>query len=178
MTLSPKTLTEIRKRVGMVFQDPDEQLFMPSVLEDVSFGPLTAGIGAAEAERLGRQALAQVGLEGKESKAPFHLSAGEKRRAALAGVLSMRPDVLVLDEPTTYLDPPGQHSLLRLLESLPPAKILVTHDVHFARALAGRAVFFQKGRIVESGPVDSVVARHTWEPPGASDAKLRLDEIS
>ena len=96
-------------------------------------------------------------------KAPYHLSAGEKKRVAIAGILAMRPEILVLDEPTTSLDPPGQIALLELLERLPQAKILVTHDVESARILANRAVFFEKGRIAGEGSVEEMIARFSWD---------------
>jgi cobalt/nickel transport system ATP-binding protein len=96
-------------------------------------------------------------------KAPYHLSAGEKKRVAIAGILAMNPEILVLDEPTTFLDPPGQNALVELLDELPQAKILVTHDVECARALASRAVFFEKGKIAGEGSVPEVVARFSWD---------------
>jgi len=157
-----KNLPEIRRRVGIVFQDPDEQLFMPTVLEDVTFGPLNLGMEQAEAIRRATVALERVGMSGAVEKAPYHLSAGEKRRVALAGVLVMEPEILVLDEPTTFLDPPGQSDLEALLESLPQAKLLVTHDAAFAARLASRAVFFEKGRIRASGPVSEIVDKFDW----------------
>ncbi len=155
-------LKTIRSRVGIVFQDADVQLFMPSVLEDAAFGPLNLGLPEAEAKRRARRALEQVGMAGAAEKAPYHLSAGEKRRVALAGVLAMEPEILILDEPTTFLDPPGREALLSLLQGLPQAKFLVTHDVEFALALAGRAVFFEEGRIVGEGPVAEVARKHQW----------------
>ncbi len=159
-----KTMAQVRRRVGLLFQDPDEQLFMPTVIEDVSFGPLNLGLSAEEALGRAREALAQVGMQAAEDRAPYHLSAGEKRRVALAGVLAMDPDILVLDEPTTYLDPPGQRDLVRRLRALPQAKILVTHDTLFAAALATRAVFFEKGRIAAEGTVREIVERFHWSP--------------
>jgi cobalt/nickel transport system ATP-binding protein len=103
-----------------------------------------------------------VGLESVLEKAPYHLSAGEKRRAALAGVLAMEPEVLVLDEPTTSLDPPGQRDLVHLVRGLPQAKLLVTHDIEFACALATRAVFFERGKVAGEGAVADVVDRFGW----------------
>ena len=138
------------------------QLFMPTVLEDVAFGPLQHGHTVDNAEAIALGALRKVGMEDAARRQPYHLSAGEKRRVALAGVLAMEPEVLVLDEPTTYLDPPGQRDLLRLLGSLKQAKIIVTHDSAFARAAATRAVFFEKGRIAASGAVDEVVQQFQW----------------
>lgn len=157
-----KNLAAIRRKVGMLFQDPDEQLFMPTVLEDVAFGPLAQGCPPAEAEARARAALAQVGLAEAAGKAPYQLSAGEKRRATLAGVLAGEPEILVLDEPTTYLDPWGQTELLNLLGRLPQAKIIVTHETHFAAAIANRAVFFQKGRIIAQGSVAEIQRRFGW----------------
>jgi cobalt/nickel transport system ATP-binding protein len=158
------TLPLVRRQVGLVFQDSEEQLFMPTVLEDVCFGPLNLGFPPREALRLAREALAHTAMSDTLDKAPYHLSAGEKRRVALAGVLAMQPSILVLDEPTTFLDPHGQRDLARLLCTLPQAKIVVTHDPHFARAVATRAVFFRKGRIEGEGPVEDVIRRFQWDP--------------
>jgi cobalt/nickel transport system ATP-binding protein len=157
-----KTLADVRSRVGLVFQNSDEQLFMPTVLEDVAFGPANLGLAPEEAAARARVALEQVGLHEAAAKAPYHLSAGEKRRAAIAGVLAMQPEILVLDEPTTSLDPPGRRDLLRLLSDLPQAKIFVTHDADFARALAARGVFFEHGRIVADGDIDEIIQRFHW----------------
>jgi cobalt/nickel transport system ATP-binding protein len=163
MVLDKKTLTAVRAKIGVVFQDSDEQLFMPTVLEDVAFGPRNHGLTPEQAIERARVCLQQVGMGELAVKAPYHLSAGQKKRVAIAGVLAMAPEILVLDEPTTYLDPPGQRELLHLLRELPQAKILVTHDIHFASALANRAVFFQKGRIVEEGTVQQLVEKFAWE---------------
>lgn len=163
LKVEKKNLAAIRRKVGLLFQDPDEQLFMPSVLEDVAFGPLSAGVPPEEALGRARQALAQVGMAEACDRAPYHLSAGEKRRVALAGVLVAEPEVLVLDEPTTYLDPPGQRDLVALLRRLPQAKVIATHDTNLARALAQRAVFFERGRIAADGPVEELIARFGWD---------------
>lgn len=167
LPVKPPHLAEIRRRLGLVFQDADEQLFMPTVLEDVTFGPLNQGMDAATAEQQARAALDRVGVGHLAGRAPYHLSAGEKRRVALAGVLVMEPEILVLDEPTTFLDPPAQYSLATLLRSLPQAKIVVTHDTAFAATLASRAVFFDKGKIAGEGPVAEVIRSFHWEtrPP-------------
>lgn len=157
-----ENLSFVRRKVGLLFQDADEQLFMPTVLEDVAFGPLNLGLAPEAAGERARAALRRVGMEEAAAKAPYHLSAGEKRRVALAGVLAMDPEVLVLDEPTTFLDPPSERQLVALLRELPQAKLLVTHDVPFARALATRAVFFERGRIVDQGPLEEVARRHGW----------------
>jgi cobalt/nickel transport system ATP-binding protein len=150
--------TQVRRKVGLVFQNSDEQLFMPTVLEDVAFGLLNAGLPAEAARPLAIAAIERVGMGNTLERAPHHLSAGEKKRAAIAGVLVMEPEILVFDEPTTYLDPPAQQALANLFVELPQAKILVTHDVGFARGLATRAVFFRAGKIARQGPVDELVA--------------------
>jgi cobalt/nickel transport system ATP-binding protein len=162
MALSRRTAPEIRTKIGLVFQEADEQLFMPTVIEDVAFGPMNLGLTREQAGARAAKALEQVGMSALSHKAPYHLSAGEKRRVALAGVLAMNPAILVLDEPTTSLDPPAQRDLTKLLASLPQAKLLVTHDVGFAAALATRAVFFEKGRVAGEGPVEAIVARFRW----------------
>jgi cobalt/nickel transport system ATP-binding protein len=162
LPLDKNSVSEIRRKIGMVFQDSDEQLFMPTVREDVMFGPLNMGVEAPDAERRAAWALEQVGMTHVAEKAPYHLSAGEKRRVAIAGVLAMDPEILILDEPTTYLDPPAQRDLARLLRSLPQAKLIVTHDADFAIALATRAVFFEHGRILDQGGVAEVIERRNW----------------
>ncbi len=162
MPVEKATKARVRAKVGLVFQDPDEQLFMPTVLEDVAFGPVNLGIATEEATRRAEHMLKLVGMASALHKAPYHLSAGEKRRVALAGVLAMEPEILILDEPTTFLDPPGQRDLLRLLRGLPQAKLIVTHDVSLARALATRAVFFERGKVAGCGPVDEIVGRFDW----------------
>lgn len=162
LPLDDAHLPEIRARVGLVFQDSDEQLFMPTVLEDVAFGPRNHGMSAMQSLERAQQCLRSVGMADFLEKAPYHLSAGQKKRVAIAGILATAPEVIVLDEPTTYLDPPGQGDLLRLLRQLPQAKILVTHDVPFAAALANRADFFEKGRIIASGNVNDIARRFAW----------------
>ena len=164
LPLCEKNLVEIRSKVGIVFQDSDEQLFMPSVLEDVAFGPLHQGLDSEEAKQVALAALSSVGIDHLSMKAPYHLSAGEKKRVAIAGVLAMNPEILILDEPTTFLDPPGQRGLVELLRSLPQAKLIVTHDTHFAQQLASRAVFFEKGKIKGAGGVEQMMNEFNWRP--------------
>jgi cobalt/nickel transport system ATP-binding protein len=156
-------LDTIRAKVGLVFQDADSQLFMPTVLEDVSFGLLNRGMEPGAAAARARAALDAVGMLGATERAPYHLSAGEKRRIALAGILAMDPAVLVLDEPTTFLDPPAQRNLADLLCGLRQAKIIVTHNVRFAQAVCDRAVYFERGKIVARGSVEDIVAQFGWE---------------
>ncbi len=153
MELSKQTLPQIRAKIGMVFQDSDEQLFMPTVIEDVAFGPLNLGVSQHDAIHQAEAALEQVGMLLAAGKVPYHLS---------AGVLAMNPEILVLDEPSTFLDPPGHANLVHLLRTLPQSKLIITHDTHFAAALAGRAVFFEKGKLVADGTVEEIVQRFQW----------------
>jgi cobalt/nickel transport system ATP-binding protein len=165
LEVTKQNLREIRSRVGIVFQDADEQLFMPTVLEDVMFGPLNLGWSAEEAESRAVHVLSEVGIaEDLLRRPPFNLSAGEKRRVALAGVLVMQPQLLLLDEPTTWLDPRGQRALLELLSALPQPKVIATHDVHFAGALSRRAVFLESGQLLADGELEEVVREFDWDP--------------
>jgi len=163
LPVNRQNIPEIRRKIGLVFQDSESQLFMPTVLEDVAFGPLNSGMSREHAVERGLAALETVGMSAAAARAPYHLSAGEKKRVAIAGILAMDPEILVLDEPTTSLDPPGQGALAELLVRLPQPKILATHDVPFARALCDRAVFFQGGVIAAEGPVEDIVIRFGWE---------------
>jgi cobalt/nickel transport system ATP-binding protein len=171
LPVNRSNMAAIREKVGLVFQESDTQLFMPTVLEDVAFGPLNRGMNPGDATQRALRALETVGMREAAARAPYHLSAGEKKKVAIAGILAMDPEILVLDEPTTFLDPPGQRALIGLLSSLPQAKIVVTHDISLARALATRAVFFQDGTIAAEGSVDELVTRFGWvsipEPNGS-----------
>jgi len=163
LPVEKKHLPAIRRKVGLVFQDSDSQLFMPTVLEDVAFGLLNLGMDGPTAIARAQAALETVGMAAAAARAPYHLSAGEKRRVAIAGILAMEPEILVLDEPTTFLDPPGQRSLAELLVNLPQAKILVTHNIPFALTLCNRAVFFAAGQVTAAGSVEEIVARFAWD---------------
>lgn len=164
LAVNQHNLAALRRKIGFLFQDPEDQLFLPTVLEDVCFGPLQAGLPPEQVQARARAALHRVGVsETAWDRAPYHLSGGEKQRVALAGILAVEPEVLVLDEPTTHLDPPARRQLLELLRSLPQAKLVVTHDTAFARALCPRAVFFEAGRVVADGPTAEVIERFRWE---------------
>lgn len=153
-------LEEIRSRVGIVFQDPDDQLFMPTLLEDVAFGPLCRGRAPEEAEDRARRALTEVGLGSLDpGRAAHHLSGGEKRRAAVATVLSMDPGVLALDEPTANLDGRGRRSIAEVLRDREQTLLVVTHDVEFAAAVCPRIVLMDGGRVVADLPRDELLAR-------------------
>jgi cobalt/nickel transport system ATP-binding protein len=162
LAFEKKNIPEIRRQVGIVFQDSDSQLFMPTVLDDVAFGLLNLGCDRVSARSRAHGALDTVGMAQAASRAPYHLSAGEKRRVAIAGIVAMEPKVLVLDEPTANLDPPGQRSLADLIAHLPYAKIIVTHDIAFAQAVCQRAAFFREGIIAAEGTVEEIVSRFDW----------------
>lgn len=160
--VTPAYLPEIRRKVAFLFQDPNDQIFMPTVLEDVAFGLLNSGVAENEAYDRARAALEHLGMSAAWRKPPHQLSSGEKQRVALAGLLVSDPELLVLDEPTSALDPPGARALLDLLEQIPATKLVITHDHRLAERLTQRAVFFEKGKIVASGPVQEVLRRFTW----------------
>ena len=152
LPVAEANLREIRRRVGLLFQDPDDQLFCPTVWEDVAFGPRQLGLREPELSRLVTESLAQVGLAGFEERLPHHLSRGEKRRACLAGLLACDARVLVLDEPTSDLDPRGRRELMALLSRLPVAQLIATHDLEFVVEICPRTIVLDAGRIVADGP--------------------------
>jgi cobalt/nickel transport system ATP-binding protein len=164
-------LAEIRRRVGIVFQDPDDQLFLSTVAEDVAFGPANLGLrGPALAERV-EEALAAVGMAEHRDRAPHHLSFGQRRRVAVATVLAMRPEILVLDEPSSNLDPASRRELATILRGLPVTLLMVTHDLPYAMELCGRSVILDSGQIVADAPTTTLLgdadllARHRLELP-------------
>ena len=135
LVVSDDSALEVRRRVGLVFQDPDDQLFMPTVGQDVAFGPANFGIEAYELEERVAEALGAVSMLEAQERAPHHLSYGERRRVAIATVLAMRPEILVLDEPTSNLDPASRRELIDVLRALPITQLVVTHDLPFALEL-------------------------------------------
>ena len=149
--ISQKNLESVRREVGLVFQDPDDQLFCTTVAEDVAFGPQQLGLTRTETDERVKKSLAQVGLSGFEDRATHHLSHGEKRRACLAGVLACEPKILVLDEPTSDLDPRGRREFKALLRVMPGAKIIATHDLELAVELCARAIILDRGEIIADG---------------------------
>ncbi|MGY1710401.1 energy-coupling factor ABC transporter ATP-binding protein [Geodermatophilus sp. SYSU D00758] len=151
-------LQEVRRRVGIVFQDPDDQLFMPTVGEDVAFGPRNLGLPEPEVAARVAAALDQVGMSGAADRPPHHLSFGQRRRVAVATVLSMHPDVLVLDEPSSNLDPAGRRELAEVLEALPVTMLMVTHDLPYALQLCPRSVVLDGGVVVADGPTRDLLA--------------------
>lgn len=151
-------LARIRALVGMVFQDVDDQLFSPTVFDDVAFGPLYAGLPEEEVRRRVAWALAQVGMEEYAGRVSHHLSLGEKRRAAIATVLAMQPEILVFDEPTAGLDPRARRRLIELLRALPQTMLAATHDLRFVAEVSSRTVILDGGQVVADGPTEALLA--------------------
>lgn len=158
LQIGEKNIREIRKKVGMVFQDPEDQLFSLNVFEDVAFGPLNMGLGEDEVARRVSLALQKIGLAGYEKRSSHHLSIGEKKRVAIATVLSLDPEILVLDEPTSSLDPRGRASLTKLLEGLSLTKIIASHDLDMVRLLCNRVVVMDGGQIVADGDSENILS--------------------
>lgn len=149
--LAERSLPEVRAKVGLVFQDPDDQLFMPTVFEDVAFGPRNQGLPPDQVRARVEKALEVVQMRGSEPRAPHHLSLGQKKRVAVATVLAMDCEILVLDEPTSGLDPRGRRELARFLAGLPQTRIIATHDLELAVELCDRVAVLNEGRLVALG---------------------------
>ena len=164
-------LKQIRSKIGIVFQDPDDQLFMPTVGEDVAFGPYNMGIRGAELDKAVDEALALVHMSEFKERPPHHLSFGQRRRVAVATVLAMKPEILVLDEPSSNLDPAGRRELAEILRSLDVTIVMVTHDLPYAFELCERSVILSGGVIVADGKTGDILkdqallAQHRLELP-------------
>jgi cobalt/nickel transport system ATP-binding protein len=167
----PAQRRKLPETVGVVFQNPDDQLFSPTVAEDVAFGPLNLGATPDEAKARVAEALRTVGLPDADERVPFQLSGGEKRRAALAGVLAMRPAVLLLDEPSMFLDPRGRRELIAVIRELPGTKLIATHDLDLVLETCSRVLVLDGGRLLADGPAEKLLAdpelmdRHGLEVP-------------
>ena len=177
LPVAKANLMEIRRRVGVVFQDPDDQLFMPSVRDDVAFGPANLGLRGAVLEARVVAALDRVGMVDYIDRPPHHLSFGQRRRVAVATVLAMEPEVLVLDEPSSNLDPASRRELADILRSLDVTVLMVTHDLPYAYELCPRSVVLSDGVIVADGPTrevltdDALMAAHRLELPFGFDPR-------
>ncbi len=159
LTYDKKDLMKVRQKVGIVFQNPDDQLFAPTVQEDVAFGPLNMGLDPDEVEKRVAEALKRVGMEGFEKKPPHHLSGGQKKRVAIAGILAMRPEIMVLDEPTSGLDPKGASHILRILYNLNKegmSIVISTHDVDLVPLYASKVYIISEGQIIKEGTAENV----------------------
>lgn len=158
MPLRSDNLKKIRRAVGLVFQDPDDQLFCPTVFDDVAFGPLNLGLSSAEVRHAVEHALEMVGMADAARRVSYHLSLGERKRIALASVLASTPSLLVLDEPSANLDPGGKWELVEMLKSLSIPKIIVTHDLELAGALATRVMVMDRGEVVALDGAEEILS--------------------
>jgi cobalt/nickel transport system ATP-binding protein len=156
--LTRETLPAIRRTVGLVFQDPDDQLFMPTVYDDVAFGPRNQGLPEQEVDRRVREALECVGVWNVRAKPPYRLSGGEKKRVAIAGVLAMAPDILVMDEPTSGLDPRARRQLIGLLGEFKHTRIFTSHDLDMVLELCPRTIVLFEGAVTADGPTGEIFA--------------------
>lgn len=172
--LTGRTLSLVRRRVGLVFQDPDDQLFMPTVGEDVAFGPRNLGLPPGDVEGLVSGALGTVGAGHLRNRPPYRLSAGEKKAAALAAVLAMQPDVLVLDEPSAGLDPSARRRLGGLLAGFTHTRILATHDLDLVWDLCPRTILLREGRVLADGPTTAILQDEKILAEGGLEKPLRL----
>lgn len=157
LTVQKSTLKQIRRRVGIVFQDPDDQLFMPTVRDDVAFGPINLGLRGAALDARVDRALALTGMAGAADRAPHHLSFGQRRRVAASTVLAMDPTILVLDEPSSNLDPVARREFAEIVLALGLTTLMVTHDLLYALQLCPRSVVMNEGRIVADGPTPEIL---------------------
>ena len=158
LSVEEENLSKIRSMVGLVFQDPDDQLFSPTVFDDVAFGPIYMGLPVPEVRERVARSLAQVGMEAYASRTSHHLSAGEKKRIAIATVLSMDTEVLALDEPSAGLDPRARGKLISLLRELGQTQIVSSHDLRLIELLCSRTVILERGQIVADGPTAELLS--------------------
>jgi len=179
MPATGKNLKIIRKKIGLVFEDPNDQLFSPTVFDDVAFGPINMGLSEEEVQQRVSRALNWVGMSGYEPRSPHHLSMGEKKRIAIATVLSMEPETLVFDEPTSNLDPRSKWALTELLMQLPMTKIISTHDLDIVRRLCQRTILLDEGRIIADGPTATILSNlPLLEAHGLAPPNRRLPPLS
>jgi cobalt/nickel transport system ATP-binding protein len=172
--LTKETLQEVRRTVGMVFQDPDDQLFMSTVYDDVAFGPLNLGLPIEEVDSRVKTALETVGVLALKDRPPHRLSSGQKRRVAIATVLSMSPDILVMDEPTAGLDPQARRQLINLLHTFKHSKIIATHDLDMVMDLCERTIILHDGKIKADGRTSEIFQNEQLLAESHLEKPLRL----
>ncbi|MBF0215873.1 MAG: ABC transporter ATP-binding protein [Candidatus Omnitrophica bacterium] len=171
-----KNMDVVRRSVGMVFQNSDDQLFMPTVFDDVAFGPLNMGLENEEVEKKVHEALETVGASHLRKRPPYRLSQGEKRAVAIATVLVMSPDILVMDEPTSSLDPMSRKRLIELLRTFRHTKIIATHDLDMAMDLSERTIVLHKGRITADGPTAQLFQDEKLLHQSSLEKPLRMQQ--
>lgn len=175
--VSDKTLSSIRKEVGLVFQDPNDQLFMPTVFEDVAFGPVNLGCDETEVRERVQKSLRQVGMEGTEAITPHHLSVGQRKKVAIAAVLAMNPQILAFDEPSSGLDPRSRRLLIQFLKSLPQTQLIATHDLDLVLDVCQRALVLDGGRIVGEGKVPEIFDQQELLTAHGLEKPLRMQPV-
>ncbi|MFH2034819.1 MAG: ABC transporter ATP-binding protein, partial [Candidatus Zixiibacteriota bacterium] len=158
MPMHKDNLKAIRSHLGVVFQDPDDQLFSATVFDDVAFGPINMGLPAQDVTSRTKIALAEVGMEAFESRTPHHLSFGEKKRVSIATILAMQPELLVLDEPTSNLDPRQRKNLISLLRNINVTKIIASHDLAMISQLCERVLLLNNGMIIKDGRTNDILS--------------------
>jgi cobalt/nickel transport system ATP-binding protein len=182
LDLDDETVRAVRARVGLVFQDPDDQLFSTSVFDDVAFGPLHMGLPTDEVRKRVSRALEAVGMTGHEEQMPHHMSLGERKRIAIATVLAMDPEVLVLDEPSSGLDPRARRNLIQLLRALPQTMLVASHDIRLVWDLCPRTVILDGGRLAADGPTvkllqdEALMDHHGLEAPYSQASLTRSND--
>lgn len=172
--LTKQTVKEIRRTVGMVFQDPDDQLFMPTVYDDVAFGPLNLSLPPEEVDARVNNALSTVGAFHLKSRPPYRLSGGEKRSVSIATVLAMSPDILVMDEPTSNLDPRARRKLIELLKTFRHTKIIATHDLDMVMDICERTIVIHKGQVMADGPTSEIFTNQELLAESHLEKPLRM----
>ena len=183
ITYTKDNLLSIRQKVGIVFQNPNDQLFAPTVKEDVAFGPMNLGLSLEEVENRVNESLKMVGMEGYESKTPHHLSGGQQKRVAIAGIVAMRPEIMILDEPTAGLDPKGVDQVLNILETLNKEGLTIvisSHDVELITEFVDRVILLNNGKIIAEGNVDEIFSNNellkeaSLKPPKTTEILYKL----
>lgn len=155
--LSPKTISDIRKKIGIVFQNPDDQLFLPTIYDDIAFGPRNLGVDEETIKYRVNDRLNLLGISHLKDKSALKMSGGEKRLAAMATILAMKPSVMVLDEPTAFLDPKARRNLINILKSLPHTMMIATHDLTFAKEVCPNCVIMKKGKVFAQGKSEELL---------------------
>ncbi len=158
LSLDTKTRQEIRKKVGLIFQNPDDQLFMPTVFDDVAFGPLNLGLSPDRVTETVQEALETVGCMALKDKPPHHLSGGQKSAVAIASVIAMQPDILVMDEPASHLDPKSRRALINLLRHFHHTKIIASHDLDLILDICERCIIIKEGKVIADGPAEEMLS--------------------
>ena len=175
--INKANLKEVRRKVGLVFQEPDDQLFSPTVFDDVAFGPLNEGLAYEEVRRRVKEALQKVGLVGHENRSPHHLSYGEKKRISIATTLSYNPEILALDEPTSNTDPKNRRRLINLLKGLAKTIVIATHDLDLVLDVCSRSLIINQGEIRADGKTEELLTNHNLLEANDLELPLSLSKL-